>query len=138
MTREVTGGGLGVSEVVRVEEWNELASPGPNMQEATIEDRGPWKPLQWSFGIRRLEREVRLVSDDHGFYGYVPQLPGVVTQGNSLEETLSRIVEALEGAVSLYVQEGEGIPWIPATYEEGDDDGVSRWVVVDVEAPDGR
>lgn len=34
--------------------------------------------------------------DDHGFYAYCPDLPGCQTQGDSFEEAMTNIREAIE------------------------------------------
>ena len=34
--------------------------------------------------------------DDHGYYAYCPDLPGCQTQGDTFEETMSNIREAIE------------------------------------------
>ena len=39
---------------------------------------------------------VVIEKDEYGFYAYCPELEGCQTQGNSLEETLDNIKEAIE------------------------------------------
>jgi len=39
---------------------------------------------------------VIVEKDEHGYYAYCPELEGCQTQGNSLEETLENIKEAIE------------------------------------------
>jgi predicted RNase H-like HicB family nuclease len=43
---------------------------------------------------------VIIEKDAHGYYGFCPDLPGCQTQGDSLEETLTNIKEA----ISLYLE----------------------------------
>lgn len=39
---------------------------------------------------------VIVEKDEHGYYAYCPELEGCQTQGNSLEETLENMKEAIE------------------------------------------
>ncbi len=39
---------------------------------------------------------VVIEKDEHGYYAYCPELEGCQTQGDSLEEVLSNIKEAIE------------------------------------------
>ncbi len=39
---------------------------------------------------------VVIEKDEHGYYAYCPELEGCQTQGDSLEETLNNIKEAVE------------------------------------------
>jgi len=39
---------------------------------------------------------VIVEKDEHGYYAYCPQLEGCQTQGDSFEETLENIKEAIE------------------------------------------
>lgn len=39
---------------------------------------------------------VIIETDEHGFYAWCPELRGCQSQGNTLEETLSNIKEAIE------------------------------------------
>ena len=76
--------------------------------------------------------EVRLVEESEGgFSVYVPGLPGVVSEGDSVREALDHISEALAGAIESYRQDGQDIPWQdPETpVPKGE---ISRWVLVHV------
>ena len=39
---------------------------------------------------------VVIEKDDHGYYAFAPELEGCQTQGDSLEEALANIKEAIE------------------------------------------
>jgi predicted RNase H-like HicB family nuclease len=39
---------------------------------------------------------VIVEKDEHGYYAYCPELEGCLTQGDSLEETLENMKEAIE------------------------------------------
>ena len=44
-------------------------------------------------------------ADEGGFWAEVPSIPGCVTQGDSFEELLSNLYEAVEGCLSIAVSE---------------------------------
>jgi predicted RNase H-like HicB family nuclease len=73
---------------------------------------------------------VYLTPEDEGAFSVVAaHLPGVASQGNSEEEALANIIEAFEGAFSVYKEQGVRIPWTktPLEPERG---AVPRWVIV--------
>lgn len=39
---------------------------------------------------------IIIEKDEHGFYGYCPELDGCQSQGNTLDETLENMKEAIE------------------------------------------
>jgi len=53
-----------------------------------------------------IERDV-----DKGFVAWTPNLQGVVSQGESMEEALQNFREALEAALISYLSEGKTIPF---------------------------
>lgn len=54
---------------------------------------------------RASEYEVVIEQDEDGIYiGHVPQLPGCHTQGDSLEELMENVSEA----IALYLEHAEG------------------------------
>ena len=44
-------------------------------------------------------------AEEGGLWAEVPAIPGCVTQGNSFDELLSNIYEAVEGCLSVDVQD---------------------------------
>ena len=44
-------------------------------------------------------------AEEGGFWAEVPAIPGCATQGDTFEELLSNIYEAVEGCLSVEVQE---------------------------------
>ena len=44
-------------------------------------------------------------AEEGGFWAEVPSIPGCVTQGDSFDELLSNIYEAVEGCLSIDVQD---------------------------------
>ncbi|MEG3055726.1 MAG: type II toxin-antitoxin system HicB family antitoxin [Methanoculleus sp.] len=49
-------------------------------------------------------------AEEGGFWAEVPALPGCYSQGETVEETLKNIRDAIEGHVEALLQEGLGIP----------------------------
>ena len=44
-------------------------------------------------------------AEEGGFWAEIPSIPGCATQGDSFEELLSNIYEAVEGCLSVEVQQ---------------------------------
>ena len=73
--------------------------------------------------------DVRLCAEhDGGYSAYVPQLPGVVSEGDNAEDALANIREALAAAIEAYVAEGT-IPWQQPVRQASADE-LTKWVVV--------
>jgi predicted RNase H-like HicB family nuclease len=49
-------------------------------------------------------------AEEGGFWAKVPMLPGCYSQGETIEETLENIKEAIEGHVEALRQEGRAVP----------------------------
>jgi predicted RNase H-like HicB family nuclease len=76
--------------------------------------------------------EVRLCEEvNGGFSACVPRLPGVASEGETREEVLENIKEALTGAIETYRDDGQPIPW---KHDEAplQSNEIARWVVVHV------
>ena len=74
--------------------------------------------------------EVRLHPETHGgFSAYVPELPGVVSEGNTEREALDNIREALAAAIESYRAENQDIPW-DKTERPSESNDIERWVTV--------
>ena len=43
-------------------------------------------------------------AEESGFWAEVPAIPGCATQGETFEELLQNLYEAVEGCLSIYVQ----------------------------------
>ena len=53
---------------------------------------------QWIFGGDRMSYKVSVVieKDEHGYYAYSPELDGCQSQGDTMEEVIGNIREAVE------------------------------------------
>lgn len=49
-------------------------------------------------------------SEDGGFWAEVPAIPGCATQGDTLEELMANLEEAIEGCLSVDVEEPSSRP----------------------------
>ena len=83
----------------------------------------------------RLRIEVRLIPEDEGgFSVYAARLPGACSQGETKEEAMENIQDALSGLMEQYEADGVDIPWLPdaETPEPGSEE-IRCWVVIDAE-----
>lgn len=56
-------------------------------------------------------RQVILIPDpDGGYVVEVPSLPGCYSQGETVEETLANIREAIELPIETMIEDGEDVP----------------------------
>lgn len=105
-------------------EENPLRTAGP---QEYIKAPG-WQPLDEN----TYECRVLLCPEqDGGYSAHALRIPGVVSQGESLEEALANIADAFRAAVSIYLEDGGTIPW--ATVEMDRPKGwIERWILVNV------
>ena len=62
-------------------------------------------------GVLKVEFTVMIRrAGEGGFWAEVPALPGCYSQGETIEETLGNIREAIEGHMEALQQEGQGVP----------------------------
>lgn len=61
---------------------------------------------------RQLSRQVILIPDEEegGYTVEVPSLPGCVSEGDTLEEALANIREAIELYIESMIAHGEDVP----------------------------
>ncbi len=53
---------------------------------------------------------VVIEKDDDGYFAYAPQLPGCHTQGDTYEEVMANINEAMQAYLGDMAEKGEKIP----------------------------
>ena len=49
-------------------------------------------------------------AEEGGFWAEVPELPGCVSQGETLDELEANIKEAIEGVLEIMAEDGEDVP----------------------------
>ena len=65
-----------------------------------------------------MNRYAIIIEKANGNYSaYVPDVPGCIATGKSIEETRQKLIDALEGHLELMRQAGEPIPQ-PSTVTE--------------------
>lgn len=79
-----------------------------------ILDATAWETL----GENVFQCRVLLCPEDVGGYSAIAlRLPGVVSQGESVEDALKNVSEAFAAAVGVYLEEGGRIPWEDVSVE---------------------
>ena len=106
------------------------ASTGKKIVSGTFIRLGVFKKQERETETKVYECWVCLVPEDGGGYSvFMPDLPGVVSQGETEEEAIHNIEEAFLGAAEVYEEMGQPIPWAkdhqprPANAKE-------RWILV--------
>jgi len=82
-------------------------------------------------GDKTYECRVLLVPEEvGGFSAHALRLPGVVSQGDTVDEAIANITEAFRAAIQCYLEDG-CIPWADAVVERvrGSEE---RWILVNV------
>ena len=78
-------------------------------------------------------RVVLCPEPDGGYSAHALRLPGVATQGDSIDEALENIKEAFRGAIAVYQDDEHGIPWESEPISIDRPAGsLERWFLVDV------
>jgi predicted RNase H-like HicB family nuclease len=67
-----------------------------------------------------------------GFSVHALTLPGAVSQGETGQEALDNIREAIEGLVLEYRETGTAIPWQHVVVDDVPTDATTRWILVNV------
>jgi predicted RNase H-like HicB family nuclease len=72
---------------------------------------GEYLEAMWyAEGGRSVKYYVIIEKGEQNYSAYVPDLPGCVTTGGTVEETLRNIREAIEGHLELLLEMGEPVP----------------------------
>jgi len=68
--------------------------------------------------------------DDGSFSVIVLNLPGCGSCGDTKEEALKNVREAILGVVESYIKDGQQIPWQDSTPEDIPGDAELKWILV--------
>ena len=80
---------------------------------------------------RPFECSVRVCqAEEGGFYAFIANLPGVVSEGETVDETLENIAAAFREAIASYRDAGEAVPWTSPGADR-DAEGSEYRIVVD-------
>ncbi len=74
---------------------------------------------------------VAQLEDDGGYSVFAPKLPGAASQGDTLDEAVTNIREAIQGVLASYAASGMPIPWRTIGTDEHPQ-GIERRIVVHV------
>lgn len=73
---------------------------------------------------------VCVFRDDDGFSAVVLNLPGVGSCGDTEDEAMQNIREAVIGAIECYNDANETIPWRDSSQEDIPSGSVQKWIIV--------
>lgn len=101
-----------------------------------IEDRkayaGQYRHCTWEQLNRTYRCRVILCPEDDGGYSVLTwRLPGVASQGDTEDEAIANIAEALQAALQMYLEDGS-IPWQDIDDRDVPKNSIERWILVDV------
>lgn len=92
-------------------------------------DRTPWEHLQ---NKNVFECRVLLCPEDEGGYSaHALRLPGVVSQGDSIEEALGNVEDAFRETLISYREDNRDIPWAAVEIDRPIG-SIEKWTLVDV------
>jgi predicted RNase H-like HicB family nuclease len=99
-----------------------------DFKEVKLHTEGEWQEFQGN----AYSCQVYLLPEQEGGYSAIAAtLPGVASQGETEEEALENITEALAAAISAYKDNGMKIPWRQEP-REPEPEAKIRWVAVHV------
>jgi antitoxin HicB len=100
-------------------------------RDSQIVDLNEWK--KYELRGRVYECRVWVCPEPEGGYSAtLPSLPGVVTQGETLEETLESVKEAFRGVVAEHIESKEDRPWHHSVVRQKPHDAIEKWILVNV------
>lgn len=66
-----------------------------------------------------------------GYSAHALRLPGVASQGDTVDAALQNIADAFRGAISVYQDEKQEVPWEDVVIDSPAG-SLERWILVDV------
>jgi predicted RNase H-like HicB family nuclease len=94
-----------------------------------LDDQGQQPPpgIIWRMAHVLLIKE----SDDIGISAVVLNLPGCASQGDTIEEAMANVKEAIEGVLEVYWDHKEVPPWRNSREDEIPPFSEQRWIQVE-------
>jgi predicted RNase H-like HicB family nuclease len=83
------------------------------------------------FGDSAYECRLLLCPEDGGFSAHALNLPGVVSEGDTLDEAIENIKDAFRETILSYRDDARAIPWANVEIEEPEG-SIKRWIIVNV------
>ncbi len=79
------------------------------------------------------ECRVWLCPEAEGGYSViVPSLPGLATQGETIEEAIENVKDAFRAVAAEYAASGSEIPWQKETDQTRPQGTIDKWILVNV------
>jgi len=104
------------------------------MSSGLIEKRGADPILDctpvWDTKQSRVCRALFIPESEGGFTVIATRLPGVASQGETVEEATDNIRDAFSAALAAYLESGDPIPWSNQAVEHPHG-AFEKWIVVD-------
>jgi predicted RNase H-like HicB family nuclease len=101
---------------------------------STAELRTGTMPLEpsvsWQSFDRAYQCPVLLCPEEGGFSIHALTLPGAVSEGESEEEALANIAEAIQLLIEGYTESGIAIPWRAVEVDDIPKGAKKRWILV--------
>ncbi|QEG35395.1 type II toxin-antitoxin system HicB family antitoxin [Bythopirellula goksoeyrii] len=69
------------------------------------------------FGDRSYVCHMMITPEDGGFTAHAIRLPGVVSEGDTVDEAVENIIDAFQATLQSYIESGMDIPWTDPTEE---------------------
>ncbi len=92
------------------------------------------KTIRKKPGKKLIRCLVYLIKEDEGGFSVLAaNLPGAASQGDTQEEALANIVDAIEGVMAAYHAAGEEVPWTEEPRPKDFPHITEHWVVVHAE-----
>ncbi len=89
---------------------------------STVEETGAHPQITdgtaWAKPESRFSCKVFVLEEDSEYSVFAADLPGVVSQGDTINDALENIREALEGALAEYLDDGGTVPWSAESMEK--------------------
>lgn len=90
-----------------------------------------YQDVQADQQIGKYQLRVILLREREGGYSAIARdLPGVASQGDTIEDAIKNIREAFQGAYECYREQGDTLPWKP-DHMVPPADSEERWILVD-------
>ncbi len=67
-----------------------------------------------------------------GYSAIVPSLPGLATQGETIEEAIENVKDAFRAVAAEYAESGSEIPWRKETDRAKPHGTIEKWILVNV------
>ncbi len=71
-----------------------------------------------------------ITPDEEGYSVIVASLPGIISEGNTIDEAIEHIREAFSAAMESYIESGMPTPWTNEDPFDKPENTIERWVIL--------